>query len=112
MLLAGDEFGRSQHGNNNAYCQDTEISWFDWNIREKGKSLIQFVRKLTDLRHKYPILRRNRFLTGQYVEEVGVKDVTWINANGNEMTPEQWKDTNMGCFGMLLDGSAQATGIQ
>ena len=102
MLLAGDEFRRSQRGNNNAYCQDTEISWFDWNIGEKGKSLVQFVRKLTNLRHEYPILRRNRFLTGQFVEEVGVKDVTWINANGSEMTPEQWQDTSMACFGMLL----------
>src|SRR6202008_4571312 len=66
MLLAGDEFRRTQRGNNNAYCQDNEISWFDWNIGEKGKSLVQFVRKLTNLRHEYPILRRNRFLTGQF----------------------------------------------
>ncbi len=112
MLLAGDEFGRTQKGNNNAYCQDTEISWLDWNITEKGKSLIEFVRKLTNLRHKYAVLRRNRFLTGQYVEEVGVKDVTWINANGSEMTSEQWQDGRMACFGMLLDGRAQATGIR
>jgi isoamylase len=112
MLLAGDEFGRTQKGNNNAYCQDTEISWLDWNITEKGKSLIEFVKKLTNLRHKYAVLRRNRFLTGQYVEEVGVKDVTWINANGTEMTSEQWHDGRMACFGMLLDGRAQATGIR
>jgi glycogen operon protein len=112
MLLAGDEFARTQKGNNNAYCQDTEISWLDWNIAEKGKSLIQFVKKLTDMRHKYPILRRNRFLTGQCVEEVGVKDVTWINANGSEMIAEQWQDARMNCFGMLLDGRAQATGIR
>jgi isoamylase len=112
MLLAGDEFGRTQNGNNNAYCQDTEISWLNWNISEKGKSLIEFVQRLTKLRHKYPILRRNRFLTGQYVEEVGVKDVTWINANGSEMAPEHWQDGRMACFGMLLDGRAQATGIR
>jgi len=112
MLLAGDEFGRTQKGNNNAYCQDTEISWLDWNITEKGKLLIQFVKRLANLRHKYPILRRNRFLTGQYVEEVGVKDVTWINANGSEMQQENWTDTNMRCFGMLLDGRAQTTGIK
>jgi isoamylase len=112
MLLAGDEFGRTQKGNNNAYCQDTQISWVDWNIGDKGKSLIQFVKKLTNLRHTYPILRRNRFLTGAYVEEVGVKDVTWINANGSEMTEEQWQDSRMACFGMLLDGRAQATGIR
>jgi isoamylase len=112
MILAGDEFGRTQNGNNNAYCQDTEISWLNWNITEKGKALIQFVKKLAHLRHKYPILRRNRFLTGQYVEEVGVKDVTWINANGGEMTAEHWQDSGMACFGMLLDGRAQATGIR
>jgi glycogen operon protein len=112
MLLAGDEFGRTQQGNNNAYCQDTDISWLDWDIGDKGSSLIRFVQKLTNLRHKYPILRRNRFLTGQYVEEVGVKDVTWINANGSEMTSEQWQDATMRCFGMLLDGRAQATGIR
>ena len=112
MMLAGDEFGRTQMGNNNAYCQDDEISWLDWKLAEKGKSLLQFVKKLISLRHKYPILRRNRFLTGQYVEEVGVKDVTWVNANGSEMTSEQWKDNRMSCFGMLLDGRAQATGIR
>jgi isoamylase len=112
MLVAGDEFGRTQKGNNNAYCQDTEISWLDWNTSEKGKSLVRFVKRLTDLRHKYPILRRNRFLTGEYVEEIGVKDVTWINANGGEMTLEQWQDAGMACFGMLLDGRAQATGIR
>jgi isoamylase len=90
MLLAGDEFGRTQKGNNNAYCQDNEISWLDWDIKEKGHSLIQFVQKLTRLRHRFPILRRNRFLTGEYIEELGVKDVTWINANGQEMQNEHW----------------------
>jgi isoamylase len=112
MVLAGDEFGRTQQGNNNAYCQDNEVSWVNWEIGEKGASLIRFVQKLTALRHKYPILRRNRFLTGKYVEEVGAKDVTWINANGVEMTQEQWQDSTMACFGMLLDGRAQATGIR
>jgi len=112
MVLAGDEFGRTQQGNNNAYCQDNEVSWVNWEIGEKGASLIRFVQKLTALRHKYPILRRNRFLTGKYVKEVGAKDVTWINANGTEMTQEQWLDSTMACFGMLLDGRAQATGIR
>jgi len=65
MLLAGDEFGRTQRGNNNAYCHDDEISWFDWNFDDKGRSLVEFVRKLCALRRKYPILRRNRFLTGR-----------------------------------------------
>ncbi len=112
MLLAGDEFGRTQKGNNNAYCQDNEISWLDWDLKSKGKSLIKFVKKLTGLRHKYPVLRRNLFLTGEYNEELGLKDVTWINANGSEMEDAQWGDHGMRCFGMLLDGRAQTTGIR
>ena len=112
MMLAGDEFGRTQQGNNNAYCQDNAISWVDWDIKEKGRSLIRFVQKLTALRYKYPILRRSRFLTGVYNEELGVKDVTWINASGAEMKPEEWGDMTMQCFGMLMDGRAQPTGIR
>jgi isoamylase len=112
MVLAGDEFGQTQQGNNNAYCQDNEISWLDWDLHEKGQVLIRFVRTLTGLRHRYPILRRARFLTGEYNEELGVKDVTWINANGSEMPTEDWSDGNMHCFGMLMDGRAQTTGIR
>lgn len=112
MLLAGDEFGRSQDGNNNAYCQDNEISWVNWNIGAKGDGLINFTRKLTKLRHHYPMLRRTRFLTSDYNEELGVKDVTWINANGTEMSQEDWQDGNMKCFAMLMDGRAQVTGIR
>ncbi len=112
MMLAGDEFGRTQQGNNNAYCQDSPISWLNWNIEEKGQSLITFVKKLTDMRHKYPILRRNLFLNGHYDEDLGVKDVTWINANGSEMQDAHWGDSDMRCFGMLLDGRAQTSGIR
>lgn len=112
MMLAGDEFARTQQGNNNAYCQDNEISWLNWDIGEKGKSLTRFVQKLTSLRHKYPILRRNLFLTGTYIEELGVKDVTWINANGSEMEQSDWGDKGMRCFGMLMDGRAQTTGVK
>ena len=112
MLLAGDEFARTQRGNNNAYGQDNEISWVDWNVDEPGERLIRFVKKLTGLRHRYPILRRTRFLTGVYNEDLGVKDVTWINATGAEMQEADWKDGNTRCFGMLLDGRAQTTGIK
>jgi glycogen operon protein len=112
MLLAGDEFARTQQGNNNAYCQDNEISWVDWNHDERAERLINFVRKLIGLRHRYPILRRARWLTGEYNEELEVKDVTWINATGEEMREEHWKDPNVRCFGMLLDGRAQETGIR
>jgi isoamylase len=112
MLLAGDEFGRTQDGNNNAYCQDNEISWLDWDIAEKGQALIRFTRKLIALRHRYPMLRRARFLTGEYNEELGVKDVAWINANGAEMQAGDWEDGSMKCFGMLMDGRAQVTGVR
>jgi glycogen operon protein len=112
MLLAGDEFGRTQQGNNNAYCQDSEISWLNWEIEGKGDSLIQFVKRLTGLRQRYPVLRRNRFLIGEYNAELGVKDVSWINANGEEMQQGDWEDANSRCFGMLIDGRAQTTGIR
>jgi glycogen debranching enzyme GlgX len=71
MLLAGDEFGRTQTGNNNAYCQDNEISRLDWDIKPKGQSLTGFTQKLTSLRHRYPILRHARFLNAEYNEELG-----------------------------------------
>ena len=112
MVLAGDEFGRTQRGNNNAYCQDNEISWFDWQIEDRGKRLIQFFKDLTTLREKYPILRRSRFLTGEQDAELDVKDVTWINANGTEMQGADWDDSAMRCFGMLVDGRSQVTGIR
>jgi glycogen operon protein len=112
MLVAGDEFGRTQGGNNNAYCQDTEIGWLDWDIRDKGRTLVAFVQQLTELRRVYPILRRSRFLTGEYNKELGLKDVTWINASGAEMEDETWADDNMRCFGMLIDGRAQPTGLR
>src|SRR5208337_4746921 len=92
MLLAGDEFGRTQQGNNNAYCQDNEISWLNWELSDKGRSLFRFTQTLCELRHKYPILRRNRFLTGAYDEELDVKDLTWINAAGEEMQQSHWND--------------------
>ena len=112
MLLAGDEFGRTQGGNNNAYCQDNEISWLDWNIPDWGMTQVKLVRRLTKLRHDYPILRRGRFFTGTPIDETDVKDVTWINASGHEMEDTDWGDPGMKCFGMLIDGRAQATGIR
>ena len=112
MMLGGDEFGRTQHGNNNAYCQDSDISWFDWNLGNEGNDLLAFTKRLTKLRQSYPALRRSRFLTGQHDEALDLKDVTWINADGNEMQDANWKDASMKCFGMMLDGRAQKTGIK
>ncbi|GAN76514.1 glycogen debranching protein GlgX [Acidisphaera rubrifaciens] len=112
MLMAGDEFARTQHGNNNAYCQDNEIGWVDWRITEAGRAQTDFVRKLIRLRQTYPILRRGRFFTGEFNEAVGVRDVTWINSEGAEMGGEDWDNGNTRAFGMLMDGRAQATGIR
>jgi len=113
MLQAGDEFGRTQQGNNNAYCQDNEISWLNWEkIRAPGLELANFVRRLTMLRRTFPILRRGRFLSAQRNEALQVKEITWINASGKEMVQEEWGDGNMRCFGMLLDGRAQTSGIK
>ncbi|MGO4524274.1 glycogen debranching protein GlgX [Microvirga sp. 2MCAF35] len=113
MLLAGDEFARTQQGNNNAYCQDNEISWIDWEgIDDDGIELLEFTRKLIQLRQNLPILRRGRFLSGVYNEELDVKDVTWLTPAGDEMTPEHWQDPNARCISILLDGRAQPTGIR
>ncbi len=112
MFVAGDEFHRTQQGNNNAYCQDDEISWVDWSLAGAHKDTIDFVRSLNSLRNRYPVLRRNRFLTGAYNEELGVKDVTWIHPSGQEMNDETWKDAGLRTIGMLIDGRAQATGVR
>jgi isoamylase len=113
MLLAGDEFGRTQNGNNNAYCQDNELNWIDWEgMSPAGKALVDVTRTLIALRKAYPILHRGRFLTGRYNEELDVKDVTWLAPTGEEMTEGQWMDGNAKCLGMVLDGRAQPTGIR
>jgi isoamylase len=111
MIVAGDEFGRTQNGNNNAYCQDNEISWLNWKLEDDGEAMIRFTRKLTALRHRYPILRHSRFLTSDLNEETGVKAITWIDANGSEFPDEEWSDGNVQCFGMMIDGRAQSTGV-
>ena len=104
MLLAGDEFMRTQQGNNNAYCQDNSVSWIDWDLAKSGHAQIDFVRKLTALRERYPVLRGDHFLTGQLDESLGARDVTWISASGAELSDAEWSDEAMRCFGMLMDG--------
>jgi glycogen operon protein len=113
LLLAGDEFARTQQGNNNAYCQDNEISWVNWDkIGPEGKAQTTFVRKLTMLRNALPVLRRNRYLDATFDEKLGVKALTWINATGTEMDEGNWQDANLRCFGMLMDGRGQSSGIK
>ena len=113
MLLAGDEFGHTQNGNNNAYAQDNQTTWLDWmGISANGRNLREFARKLIATRKAFPILYRSRFLVGSHNEELDVKDVTWLGPSGEEMTTAQWQDGNAKCFGMLLDGRAQESGIK
>ncbi|MCQ8241096.1 glycogen debranching protein GlgX [Rhizosaccharibacter radicis] len=112
MILAGDEFARTQNGNNNAYCQDNDISWVDWSRLEKNNSLFQFVRRLIALRRDYPILRRQRFMTGEVDPDLDVRDVTWVNAAGEQMGDSDWADGGLRSFGMLMDGRAKTSGIR
>jgi isoamylase len=107
MLLAGDEFGRTQRGNNNAYSQDNETSWVDWSLATCNAALIDFVRRLTALRETYPVLRKTRFLSGERNDAVGVRDVTWIVPSGAEMTEQDWKNAGNRCFGMMIDGRSR-----
>jgi glycogen operon protein len=113
LLVAGDEFGRTQQGNNNAYCQDNEISWVDWEGRSADdRALTGFVSRLIELRRSLPVLRRQRWLAGEWSDELKVRDVTWLMSSGHEMTPEAWADEGTRCFGMLVDGRAQVSGIR
>lgn len=109
MIVAGDEFGRTQQGNNNAYCQDNEISWLHWDISDEGKRLQSFVQRLTELRHRYPILHRSRFLTEAYNKELDVQELSWVTATGGLMMPEDWQHDQ--CFGLMIDGRSQRSGI-
>jgi glycogen operon protein len=113
MILAGDEFGRTQQGNNNAYCQDNDISWLDWEgIDDEGRALTEFVKNLTTLRTRLPVLRRGRYLTGEYNPELDVTDTRWLSPDGTDLTQEQWDDAQMRCFGLVIDGRAQESGIR
>jgi isoamylase len=111
MLLGGDEFGRTQRGNNNAYCQDSDISWFDWSIPEAGQRLLTFTQRLIQLRRDYPILHRSRFLTGEHDTKLDIRDVAWINPAGGEMTASDWNNGWAKCFGVMLDGRARKTAM-
>ena len=109
MMLAGDEIAHSQGGNNNAYCQDNEITWIDWSLLDSQASLLEFARKLTALRHAHPVLRRTRFLHGNFSCARGIKDITWFTPQGAEKTSEQWMDPVARCIGVLLNGQASPT---
>jgi glycogen operon protein len=107
MLLAGDEIGRTQRGNNNAYCQDNEISWVDWeNIGAADAELARFVRYLIHLRRSHRVFSRPRFFRGEVLSEAGVKDITWVTPAGTEATTEDWRNPAALSLGYLLSGAA------
>ena len=107
MLVAGDEIGRTQRGNNNAYSQDNEISWTDWeNLRAEDRDLRQFVSHLIHLRRRHRVFSRPRFLRGEVLSEAGVKDITWVTPSGNEVGAEDWGNASALSLGYVLSGAA------
>jgi isoamylase len=107
MLVAGDEIGRSQRGNNNAYCQDNELSWIDWqHIRTEDKALRAFVRELIHLRRRHRVFSRPRFFRGEVLSEDGLKDITWVTPAGEEAIEEDWRNPVALTLGYVLGGAA------
>jgi glycogen operon protein len=104
MLLGGDELGRTQNGNNNAYCQDNEISWFDWTRDEKQNEFLEFARKLISFRNAHPVFRRPKFFQRRRIRGSEIRDVMWFNPGGSEMSEEEWASPFVRCVGMLLSG--------
>ncbi|HUG99186.1 MAG TPA: glycogen debranching protein GlgX [Gammaproteobacteria bacterium] len=105
MLLAGDEFGRTQRGNNNAYCQDNEVSWVDWRLARSNAALLAFVRRLLHIRAENAVFRRQRFLEGVRRESGRFKDVAWLQPDGTELSEDDWHAPELASFAMLLDSS-------
>jgi len=107
MITAGDEFGRTQHGNNNAYCQDSEVGWLDWEgIDEEGRALLEFVLRLVKLRRDHIVFHRNRFFQGRPLPGNHVKDIHWLRPDGNEKTWEDWGVSYARCLSFVVSGEA------
>jgi glycogen operon protein len=104
MLTAGDETGRTQGGNNNAYCQDNEISWLPWEWDSEGMALLEFTRQVIALRNKHPLFRRLTFFRGRAVRDSGAKDIVWLQPDGSEMSDEEWSQGHARCLGAHLSG--------
>ncbi len=105
MLLAGDELRRTQRGNNNAYCQDNELSWLDWDVDERGQALLEFTKRLLRLRGEHPVFRRSAFLTGEARQGSGAPDVWWFRPDGRRMTQTDWSRGDAFTLGAFLNGS-------
>src|SRR6185312_12771358 len=106
MLAHGDEIARTQHGNNNAYAQDNELTWMHWDLDERRRSLLGFTRKCFNLRHTHPVLRRRHFFTGEPTIKGGPKDLSWIRPDGQEMSGDDWQKPDNHALGMLIYGEA------
>ncbi len=104
MITAGDEIGRTQQGNNNAYAQDNELSWLDWELDEDAEALLGFVGRLIELRHEHPSLRRPKFFQDRRIRGQEVRDLLWYDPDGTEMSDEQWENDWVRSFGMQLTG--------
>jgi glycogen operon protein len=106
MICGGDEIARTQNGNNNAYAQDNEISWFNWNLDDRRRALLDFTCKIVNLRHKHPALRRRTFFHGRAIHGQDVKDIVWLQPDGAEMADEQWSAGWTRSIGVRLEGGA------
>ena len=106
MLLAGDEMGRTQGGNNNAYCQDNEVSWLDWSLAGAERDLLQFTEILAGLRRDHPVFRRRRFFRGRKAPDDEISDIVWLTPAGQEMTEEDWHAGYAQSLAVLLNGEA------
>jgi glycogen operon protein len=104
MLLHGDELGRTQAGNNNAYCQDGPLSWVDWDLDEERRELLAFAREVFDVRRRTPVLRRRSFFSGRPVPGTGAKDLSWLLPDGGELGAGEWHDRELRVLGMLAWG--------
>jgi glycogen operon protein len=104
MLLAGDEIRRTQSGNNNAYCQDNELSWVDWDVGERAHGILDFTRRLLRLRGEHPVFRRSAFLTGEERQGSGAPDVWWFRPDGRRMTIRDWDNPELRSLGVFLNG--------
>jgi glycogen operon protein len=102
MLLGGDEFGRTQKGNNNAYCQDNELSWFDWDLDDRGKLLHKYTQRVIALRRKHPTFRRRKYYQGRLIRGLDVKDLMWFRPDGAEISDEEWNTGWMRTLGVQL----------
>jgi isoamylase len=102
MLLAGDEMGHTQNGNNNAYCQDNEMSWLNWDLREEDRRFCEFVSSVIAVRREHRLFRRRHFFQGRSIR--GLKDIIWLNPDGHEMTDEEWNQSFARCLGVFFAG--------